>query len=170
MVHLIPYRKAIDVVKIAELYWTHVGKLHGMPRSIHSDRGPQFCNRFWTALWDSFGTRLKFSSAYHPQSQGMVKGMNSVVCQTLRCLINISENEKNWRQILPTVEMRINSLPNRSTGFSPFFLDYGYHPVAPVQLLDNSIIYKVESVNNVVNRIHQVWQKARENIERAQAR
>ena len=66
--------------------------------------------------------------------------------------------------------MNINSLPNRSTGFSPFFLNYGYHPVAPVQLLDNSIVYKAESVYNFVNRIQQVWQKARENIERAQAR
>ena len=73
MVHLIPCREIVDAVKIAELYWIHVGKLHGIPRCIYSDRGPQFCNRFWRALWDSFGTSLKFSSAYHPQSQGMVE-------------------------------------------------------------------------------------------------
>ena len=66
--------------------------------------------------------------------------------------------------------MSINSLPNRSTGFSPFFLNYGYHLVAHVQLLDNSIVYKVESINNFVNRIQQVWRKARENTEKAQAK
>ena len=132
MVHLIPCRYTVDAAKTAELFWIHVGKLHGIPRCIYSDRGPQFYNRFWKALWNSFGTSLKFSSAYHPQSQGMVERMNTVVSQTLRCLIHSLENEKNWRQILPTVEMSINSLPNRSTGFSPFFLNYGYHPVAPV--------------------------------------
>ena len=66
----------------------------------------------------------------------MVERMNSVVSQTLRCLIHSLENEKNWRQIIPRVEMSINSLPNRSIGFSPFFLNYGYHPVAPVQCDD----------------------------------
>ena len=79
MVHLIPCRETVDAAKTAELFWTHVGKLHGIPRCIYSDRGPQFCNRFWRALWDSFGTSLKFSSAYHPHTQGMVERMNSVV-------------------------------------------------------------------------------------------
>ena len=62
----------------------------------------------------------------------MVERMNSVVSQSLRCLIHSLENEKNWRQILLTIEMSINSLPNRATGFSPFFMNYEYHPVALV--------------------------------------
>ena len=66
------------------------------------------------------------------------------------------------------MEMSINSLPNRSIGYSPFFLNYGYHPVAPVQLLDTTSQSKVESVNNFVERIQQVWQKAKENVKRAQ--
>ena len=79
MVHLIPCRETVDATKTAELFLIHVVKLHGIPRCIYSDRGPQFCNRFWKALWDSFGTSLKFSSTYQPQSQGMVERMNSVV-------------------------------------------------------------------------------------------
>ena len=168
MVHLIPCRETVDAVKTAELFWTHVGKLHGIPRCIYSDRGPQFCNKFWKALWQSFGTSLKYSSAYHPQTQGMVERMNSVVGQTLRCLVHGLRKETNWRQILPTVEMSINSLPNRSTGYSPFYLNYGYHPVAPIQLLDDSMLSKIESVNNFAERIQSVWQKAKENVRRAQ--
>ena len=83
--------------------------------------------------------------------------MNSVVSQTLRCLIHSLENEKNGRQILPTVGMSINSLPNRSTRFSPFFLNYRYHLVAPVHLLDNSTEHRVESVTNFVTKIQLVW-------------
>ena len=168
MVHLIPCRETVDAAKIVELYWNHVGKLHGIPRCIYSDRGPQFCNRFWRALWDSFGTSVRFSSAYHPQTQGMVERMNSVVSQTLRCLIHSLENERDWKRLLPTVELSINSLPNRSTGYSPFYLNYGFHPVAPVQLLDTSTVSKVESVNNFVDRIQQVWLKAKQNIQKAQ--
>ena len=95
MVHLIPCKETVDAAKTAELFWHHVGKLHGIPRCIYSDRGPQFNSRFWRALWDSFGTSLRFSSAYHPQTQGMVERMNSVVSQTLRCLIHSLENERN---------------------------------------------------------------------------
>ena len=168
MVHLIPCRETVDAAKTAELFWNHVGKLHGIPRCIYSDRGPQFCSRFWRALWDSFGTSVRYSSAYHPQTQGMVERMNSVVSQTLRCLIHSLENERDWQRILPTVENSINSLPNRSTGYSPFYLNYGFYPVAPVQLLDGHAVSKVESVTNFVDRIQQVWQKAKQNIQKAQ--
>ena len=112
--------------------------------------------------------KSEIQRAYHPQTQGMVERMNSVVGQTLRCVIHSMNTEKNWRQVFATIEMSINSLPNRSIGYSPFYLNYGYHPVAPVQQLDNTSMSKVESVNNFVDRIQQVWQKAKENVKRAQ--
>ena len=52
-----------------------------------------------------------------------------------------------WKDYLPTVEMVINSLPNRSTGYSPFFLMYGYHPVLPVELLKGDESTNVETVS-----------------------
>ena len=100
MVHLILCRDMVDTINIAELFWTHVGKLHGIPRCIYSNRGPQFCHRFWRALWDSFGISLKFSSAYHPQTHGMVERVNSIVEQTLQYIIHLLNVEENWIQIL----------------------------------------------------------------------
>ena len=61
--------------------------------------------------------------------------MNAVVSQTLRCLMSDVTDLSEWKDYLPTVEMVINSLPNRSTGYSPFYLMYGYHPVLPVELV-----------------------------------
>ena len=58
--------------------------------------------------------------------------MNVVVSQTSRCIIHDTGNIKDWEKNLPTVELAINSLPNQSTGFSPFFLNYGYEPMTPV--------------------------------------
>ena len=107
---------------------------------------------------------LGFSSAYHPQTQGVVERMNAVVSQTLRCLIHDTRNVKRWEILLPTVEMEINSSPNQSTGFGPFFLNYGYEPVMPIQLLRGDESSKIESVASFIQRVTSDWNLARENL------
>ena len=66
-----------------------------------------------------------------------------------------------WKEFLPTVEMVINSLPNRSTRYSPFFLVYGYHPVLPVELLKGDESTNVETVSKFLERTQKVWRSAR---------
>ena len=128
---------------------------------------PQFTAQSWRELWRLTGTRLGFSSAYHLQTQGVVERMNSVVSQTLRCLIHESRNVKRWEILLPTVEMVISSLPNQSTGFSPFFLNYGHEPVIPIQLLHGDESAKTESVASFIKSITSDWKLARENLQRS---
>ena len=72
---------------------------------------------------------------------------------------------KSWEILLPTVEMTINSSPNQSTGFSPFFLNYGYEPVMPIQLLRGDESTKMESVASFVQRVTSDWKLARENLQ-----
>ena len=100
-----------------------------MPRAIHSDRDVRFQSQFWKELWRNSGTKLRFSTAYHPQSQGLVERMNQVVEQVLRCSLDQEKRLKEWDKILPTIEMVVNSSVNKSTGYSPFFLMHGHHPV-----------------------------------------
>ena len=169
MVHLIPCHKTTTAGEAARLYWQHVVKLHGVPRAIHTDRGPQFVGRWWREIWSLLGTKLKFGTAYHPQSQGQVERMNAVVSQTLRCLMSDVPNLSRWTEYLPTVEMVINSLPNRSTGYSPFFLMYGYHPVLPVELLKGDEETKVETVAKYLERTQEVWHRARTQMKKAVA-
>ena len=76
--------------------------------------------------------------------------MNAVVSQTLRCLIHDSKNVRDWEMLLPTIEMAINSLPNQSTGFSPFFLNYGHEPVMQIQLIKGNERVSTESVASFV--------------------
>ena len=123
-------------------------------RVIYSDRGAQFTAKSWQELWRLTGTKLGFSSAYHPQTQGVVERMNSVVNQTLRCLIHDLKDVKRWEILLPTVEMAINSSPNKSTGFSSIFLNYGHEPVTPMQLLKDDETASTESVASFVQRGH----------------
>ena len=167
MVHLVPCRKSITAVATARLLWSNVVRLHGVPRAIYSDRGPQFTASSWRELWRLTGTKLRFSSAYHPQTQGVVERMNAVVSQTLRCLIHNTNELKQWDSLLPTVEMVINSLPNSSTGFSPFYLNYGYEPVTPVELIRGDETAPTEAVEVFVRRMTTGWKLARENLERS---
>ena len=72
--------------------------------------------------------------------------MNAVVSQALRCLIHDTKNVRDWETLPPTVERVINSLPNQSTGFSPFLLDYGHEPVMQIHLLRANEKGNTESV------------------------
>ena len=68
--HFRPVRDRHTVDKYAELYLTKIVCLHGVPKSIVSNRGPQFTAQFWKSLHDAMGTDLTFSTAYHPQTGG----------------------------------------------------------------------------------------------------
>ena len=101
------------------------------------------------------------------QTQGVVERMNAMVSQTLRCLIHSTNNLKQWEILLPTLELVINSLPNQSTGFSPFFLNYGYEPVTPIQLLKGDEVVSTESVASFIQRVTSDWKLDRENLQRS---
>ena len=90
-----------------------------------------------------------------------------VVSQALRCLLHNTNEKRKWEILLPTVELVINSLPNSSTGFSPFYLNYGYEPVTPIQLIRGDELAKMESVGSFAQRVASDWKLARENLERS---
>lgn len=62
--------------KVAELFSHMVIRLHGVPRTLVSDRDPIFTSQFWKKLFELMGTRLKMSSSYHPQMDGQTEVTN----------------------------------------------------------------------------------------------
>ena len=77
--HFLPVKANYAVEKYAELYLTKIVCLHGVPKSIVSDRGPQFTAQFWKSLHDAMGTNISFSTAYHPQTGGQTERVNQIL-------------------------------------------------------------------------------------------
>ena len=71
--HFIPVKTTYTSAKLAKIYMTRIVCLHGVPRTIVSDRGTQFASKFWNQLHETLGTRLEFSTTFHPQTDGQTE-------------------------------------------------------------------------------------------------
>lgn len=112
--------------KVVDLFDKVLRKLHGMPKSIVSNRDPVFLSHFWQHLFKLIGTKLRMSTTYHPQSDGQTKIVNKTLQQYLRCFVHEQPNQ--WGNFLHWVEWHYNTSIHSSTGLSPFQVVYGKSP------------------------------------------
>jgi IS30 family transposase len=77
--HFIAVKMTYSSAKLAEIYMSRIVHLHGVPKKIVSDRGSQFTSKFWQKLHESMDTKLNFSSAYHPQTDGQTERTNQIL-------------------------------------------------------------------------------------------
>ena len=109
-------------------------RLHGLPRSIISDRDSKFVGYFWKTLWKNMGIELKFSSTFHPQIDGQTEVVNRSLGNLLRCLVG--NKPSNWEMVLAQAEFAYNNSVNRSTGKTPFEIVTGMKPRGVSDLRD----------------------------------
>ena len=133
MAHFIACHKTDDATNVAELFFREVVRLHGVPRSIVSDRDVKFLSYFWKTLWAKMGTKLLFSTTCHPQTDGQTEVVNRTLSTLLRAVIK--RNLKNWEDCLPFVEFAYNRSVHSTTDHSPLKIIYGFNPLTPLDLL-----------------------------------
>jgi transposase InsO family protein len=77
--HFIAVHTTYSLQQYAELYMDQIVRLHGIPKTIISDRGTQFVARFWEKLHECLGTKLIRSSSSHPQTDGQTERINQIL-------------------------------------------------------------------------------------------
>jgi transposase InsO family protein len=116
--HFIPVRTNYTGAKLAELYMARIVSLHGVPKKIILDRGSQFTPEFWKSFQENMDTKLKYSSTYHPQTDGQTERTNQVLEDMLRaCAL---QHGSSWDKSLPYAEFSYNNSYQASLKISPF--------------------------------------------------
>ncbi|GJU93461.1 DNA/RNA polymerases superfamily protein [Tanacetum coccineum] len=121
--HFLPIRKNYGISKLAEIFRQEIVRLHGTPTSIVSDRDPKFTSHFWKGLQKAWGTRLKFSTAFHPQTDGQ----SERTIQTLEDMLRACALEWTgcWDEYLCLVEFAYNNSWHASIKAATFCALYG---------------------------------------------
>ena len=148
------------------MYIREIVRLHGVPRSIISDRDPRFTSRLWGQLQSALGTKLKFSTAFHPQTDGQSERTIQTLEDMLRACMLDWKGE--WDSHLCLVEFAYNNSYHASIGMAPYEALYG-RPCRSPSYWDD-IGDRSREVPIVLQHYTQQVQKIRERLKAAQDR
>ena len=163
MTHFMATKEGTSVEELARLFRDNVWKLHGLPKSVVSDRGPQFVAELTKELNKMLGIKTKLSMAFHPQTDGQTERMNQEVEQYLRFFIE--HRQKDWLEWLAMAEFAINNKVHMATKTSPFMANYGKELRMGGDIRKKG---KVESATEFAERMKKVHEEAEAALRKTQ--
>ena len=122
MTHFVATTEGTSAEGLARLFRDNVWKLHGLPESVVSDRGPQFAAELTKELNWMLGIKTKLLTAFHPQTDGQTEWMNQELEQYLQFFVE--HRQKNWPEWLAAAEFAVNNKVHTATKVSPFMANY----------------------------------------------
>ena len=158
MAHFVPVKDGQKTAEgCAKLILENIWKLHGLPRSIISDRDPVFTSKFCAELMGRLDVRLRKSTAFHPQTDGQTERVNQSLEQYLRQYCNYEQD--NWYDLLPLTEYAYNNSATTATQMSPFFANYRFHPQTNWPVEKESKIPTSRNYAHGMESVHELWVK-----------
>ena len=134
----VPCFKEDTAMDTAVLFWNRVMPRTGMPKIIISDRDPKFTSEFWVCLHSMLGTKLSFSTAYHPQTDGLAERMIQTLEDMVRrfCAYGLEFKDNDgythdWVTLLPILELAYSTTVHSTTGKTPAIMEKGWLPNLP---------------------------------------
>ncbi|KAA0058810.1 pol protein [Cucumis melo var. makuwa] len=159
--HFVSGKSTYTASKWAQLYMSEIVRLHGVPVSIVSDRDARFTSKFWKGLQTAMVTRLDFSTAFHPQTDGQTERLNQVLEDMLRaCAL---EFPGSWDSHLHLMEFSYNNSYQATIGMAPFEALYGKCCRSPVcwgevgeqRLMGPELVQSTnEAIQKIRSRMH----------------
>jgi hypothetical protein len=153
--HFVPCKSNLTAEGAANIHYSDIFRLHGIPKKIFSDCGSQFAAHFMRALYKHLDIKTGFTTAYHPQGSGKVERKNQEVKQYLSLFCN--KQQDNWASHLPAAEFALNSCLHSSASQTPFRIIYGYWPDFTVPIRKRS---NMPSLDKRLDHLANVWKKA----------
>lgn len=121
--HFIPLPTKFTSTTLATTFLRDMYRLHGLLKSIVYDRDPLFLSQFWTQLFKQLGTKLKHSSAYHPETDGQTEAVNKCLESYLRAFV--CDKPRSWQHYLYLAEFWYKTSFHSSIKMTPFKALYG---------------------------------------------
>jgi hypothetical protein len=94
--HFIPVKLTHKAANVVDIYMREIYRLHGIPKTIVSERDPKFTSNFWKGFFKGFGTNLNFSTSYHPDSDGKTCRVNQEIKDMLR--MYVMDKPSKWEE------------------------------------------------------------------------
>ncbi|MBW0541634.1 hypothetical protein O181_081349 [Austropuccinia psidii MF-1] len=130
----------------ALLFYNNIISTCGVPKIIISDRDPKFISGFWTNFYEILGTKLAFSTASYPQTDGLAERMIHTMEYIIRrfCAYGMEYKDhegysNEWVTLLPAVQLDYNTSQHSTTWKSPSLVEKGWNQLSTKQP-KNSII------------------------------
>ncbi|MBW0492532.1 hypothetical protein O181_032247 [Austropuccinia psidii MF-1] len=181
----LPCHKDDTAMGTALLLWSRVIPNTGLLNNIISDRDPKFTSALWTNLHRLFETKLSFSTASHPQTDGLAERMIQTLEDIIRrfCAYGLEFKDSDgfthdWCTLLPALELAYKTSVHSSTGQTPAMLEKGWNPRLPADTLRKDLIdihptassFKImldkvkhhakQSMNDAFDYANQKWDKS----------
>jgi transposase InsO family protein len=119
---------------IADFLFTRVVCIFGCPQFILSDCGTEFRNQVVREVTRRLGIHQQFTSPYHPRTNGLTERLNKTLGEALTRFILDGRDMLSWPEHIPAITFAYNTNRQKTTGYSPAELLFGFQPRAPVDV------------------------------------